>query len=396
MSPAKYNKGMVGGDLKAKSFWRGLNVFFSMVGALVIIGLIVVFVTNAAGIGTFISILGLIKTQSIYDLNSSKIFQGAAAGVVQTLDDPYSEYLDRSTWQDLKVRLDAKFGGIGVFILQDNSGRLKILSPLKGTPAYAAGIKSGDFITKINGETTNGMTQDEAIHLLKGDPGTQVIVTVYRQSDGEEHDFKIIRAIINVPSVEQKTLDEAGQIGYIKLSQFHSQSAEEMKETVEGFTRNDKVKGIILDLRDNGGGDFEAAVDIADLFLDEVPVVSAVDARGNKEVYQATMGKTPLPLVVLVNGDSASASEILAAALHDNKRALLVGQKTFGKGLVQTVFPLRDGGALKLTTQTYYTPLGTDINKIGIRPDYSVKNDPADKGDKQLLKAEELIKRQIY
>ncbi|MGE5391357.1 MAG: S41 family peptidase [Deltaproteobacteria bacterium] len=382
--------------MKAKNFWRGLNVFFSLIGALAVVGLIVVFVTNAAGISTFISVLGLIKTQSIYDLNSSRVFQGAAAGVVQTLDDPYSEYLDRTTWQDLKVRLDAKFGGIGVFILQDNSGRLKILSPLKGTPAYVAGIKSGDFITKINGESTNGMTQDEAIHLLKGDPGTQVVVTVYRQSDGQEYDFKIIRAIINVPSVEQKSLGDAGQIGYIKLNQFHSQSAGEMKEAVEGFGRDDKVKGIILDLRDNGGGDFEAAIDIADLFLDEVPVVSAVDARGNKEVFRASMGKTPLPLVVLVNGDSASASEILAAALQDNKRAMLVGQKTFGKGLVQTVFPLRDGGALKLTTQTYYTPNGTDINKIGIRPDYTVKNDPGESTDKQLLKAEELIKKQIY
>jgi len=382
--------------LKAKNFWRGLNVFFSMIGALAIIGLIVVFVTNTAGIGTFISVLGLIKTQSIYDLNSSKIFQGAAAGVVQTLDDPYSEYLDKVTWQDLKVRLDAKFGGIGVFILQDNTGRLKILSPLKGTPAYVAGIKSGDFITKINGKSTNGMTQDEAIHLLKGDPGTQVVVTVYRQSDAEEYDFKIIRAIINVPSVEKKTLDDARQIGYIKLSQFHSQSAKEMQEAVESFSRDDKVKGLILDLRDNGGGEFEAAVDIADLFLDEVPVVTAVDARGNREVYKASMGKTPLPLVILVNGDSASASEILAAALQDNKRAALVGQKTFGKGLVQTVFPLRDGGALKLTTQTYYTPRGTDINKVGISPDYTIKDNPSDTQDKQLLKAEEIIKKQIY
>jgi len=382
--------------LKAKNFWRGLNVFFSLIGALIVVGLIVVFITNTAGIGTFISVLGLIKTQSIYDLNSSKIFQGAAAGVVQTLNDPYSEYLDKPTYQELKVRLDAKFGGIGVFILQDDSGRLKILSPLKGTPAFAAGIKSGDFITKINGESTHGMTQDEAIHLLKGEPGTQVIVTVYRQSDGQEHDFKIIRAIINVPSVEEKTLDKAGQIGYIRLNQFHSQSAKEMKEAVESLTRDDKVKGLILDLRDNGGGDFEAAIDIADLFLDEVPVVSAVDARGNKEVYKASMGKTPLPLIVLVNGDSASASEILSAALQDNKRAVLVGQKTFGKGLVQTVFPLRDGGALKLTTQTYYTPRGTDINKIGIVPDYIVKNAASSAQDKQLLKAEELIKKQIY
>lgn len=382
--------------MKAKKFPRGLNIFLSIVGALTVLGLIIVFITNAAGIGTFISVLGLIKTNSIYDLDSSKIFQGAAAGVVETLNDPYSEYLDKTTYQELQVRLDAKFGGIGVFILQDDSGRLKILSPLKGTPAFAVGIKSGDFITKINGESTNGMTQDQAIHLLKGDPGTQVVVTVYRQSDGQEHDFKIIRAIIKVPSVEEKTLDNAKQIGYIKLSQFSSRSAEEMRDAINKLTQKDQVKGLILDLRDNGGGEFEAAINIADLFLDDALVVSAVDARGNKEYYRASSGKTPLPLVVLVNGDSASASEILAAALQDNKRAVLVGQKTFGKGVVQTVFPLRDGGALKLTNQRYYTPHGTDINKIGIHPNYAVKNDPNSSQDKQLLKAEELIKKQIY
>lgn len=382
--------------MKAKSIWRGLNVFFSVIGWLVTIGLILVFLTNAAGIANFIGVLGLIKSYSIYDLDSSKIFQGAAAGVVETLKDPYSEYLDKETWQELQVRLNAKFGGIGVYILQDDAGRLKILSPLKGTPAFNAGIKSGDYITKINDKSTNGMTQDEAVHLLKGEPGTQVIVTVYRQSDEQEREFKIIRANINVPSVEEKTLDNAKQIGYIKLSQFSSQSSKEMQEAVIQLVDKDKVKGLILDLRDNGGGEFEAAIQIADLFLDDVAVVSAVDARGNKEVYNASIGKITLPLVVLVNGDSASASEILSAALQDNKRAVLVGQKTFGKGLVQTVFPLRDGGALKLTTQRYYTPNGTDINKIGINPNYKVKNDPNSTQDKQLLKAEELIKKQIY
>lgn len=387
---------MVGADLKAKRFWQGLNVFFSLIGGLVVIGIIVVFITNAAGIGTFISVLGLVKSQSIYDLDSSKLFQGAAAGVVQTLKDPYSEYLDKETWQELQVHLNAQFGGIGVFILQDDVGRLKILSPLKNTPAFKAGIKSGDYITKINDKSTNGMTQDEAIRLLKGDPGTEVRVTVYRQSDGEEHEFKIVRAIINVPSVEEKTLDNAKQIGYIKLSTFSALSSKEMQDALVQLVDKDKVKGLILDLRDNGGGEFEAAINIADLFLDEVPVVSAEDARGTEEVYKAGMGKIALPLVVLVNGDSASASEILAAALQDNKRAKLVGQRTFGKGLVQTVFPLRDGGALKLTTQTYYTPNGRDINKVGIRPDYTVKNDPNSAQDKQLLKAEDLIKKQIY
>ncbi|WP_242848816.1 S41 family peptidase [Syntrophomonas palmitatica] len=382
--------------LKTKGIWRGLNGFFSLLGILTVVGLVFVFVSNAAGLGTFISVLGLIKTQSLYELDNSKLFQGAASGVVELLKDPYSEYLDPSTWQDLKVRLDAKFGGIGVYVLQDDSGRLKIFSPIKGTPAFEAGVKHGDIITKINGESATGMTQDEAIHLMRGDPGTQLLLTVFRQSEQKEYDFKIIREIINVPSVDGRMLDDASQIAYIQLNQFHANSAQEMESTVNNLVRDKKAKGIILDLRDNGGGDFDAAIKIADLFLDDVEVVSAKDTHGNKKVYRAASGKIAAPMVVLVNGDSASASEILAAALQDNRRAVLVGQKTFGKGLVQTVFPLRDGGALKLTTQKYFTPRGTDINEIGINPDYVVKNNPGKNEDLQLQKAEELLKKQIY
>lgn len=382
--------------MKKKSFLKGLVVFLSIMGALFVTGLVYIFLTNAGGLSTFISVLGLVKTQSLYDIDNSRVFEGAASGIVSSLNDPYSEYLDKDTWQDLKIRLDAKFGGIGVYILQDNQGRLKILSPIKGTPAYKEGIKHGDIIIKINDDSAVGMSQDEAVHLMRGDPGTQLTLSVYRESDGKEHTFRIVREIINVPSVEAKVLDSANQIGYISLNQFGTRSAEEIKTSVNDLVENKKVRGLILDLRNNGGGDFDVSIEIAGVFLDGDKVVSVADAQGNEKVYRASQGKVNVPMVVLVNEDSASASEILAAALQDNKRAVLVGKKTFGKGLVQTVFPLRNGGALKLTTQKYYTPAGIDINEVGITPDYVVENPANDSQDQQMEKAISVLKKQMY
>lgn len=382
--------------MKKNAFLKGVNTFLAVMGAMFVAGIVYIFLTNAGGLSTFIGVLGLVKTQSLYDIDNTNVFEGAASGIVASLNDPYSEYLDKNTWQDLQIRLDAKFGGIGVYILQDDQGRLKILSPIKGTPAFKEGIKHGDIITRINGESAVGMSQDEAVHLMRGDPGTQLLLSVYRGSDGKEHDFRIIREIINVPSVEARVIDSANQIGYISLNQFGSRSAEEMKESVNDLLDNKKVRGLILDLRNNGGGDFDVSIAIAGIFLDGDKVVSSVDAQGNEKVYQASKGKVDIPLVVLVNEDSASASEILAAALRDNQRAVLVGKKTFGKGLVQTVFPLRNGGALKLTTQKYYTPAGIDINEVGITPDYVVENNADEDKDLQLDKATSVLKKQIY
>jgi carboxyl-terminal processing protease len=380
--------------LKKNAFFKAINAFLAVAGAIFVVGMVYIFLTNAGGLSTFIGVWSLVKTQSLYDINDSKVFEGAAAGIVSSINDPYSEYLDKSTWQDLKIRLDAKFGGIGVYILQDDQGRLKILSPIKGTPAYKEGIKHGDIITKINDESAVGMSQDEAVHKMRGEPGTQLLLSVYRASDGKEHNFRIIREIINVPSVEAKVIDSANQIGYISLNQFGSRSAVEIKESLNDLLEDKKVRGLILDLRNNGGGDFDVSIDIAGIFLDGDKVVSNVDAQGNEKVYRASKGKVDIPLVVLVNEDSASASEILAAALRDNQRAVLVGKKTFGKGLVQTVFPLRNGGALKLTTAKYYTPSGIDINEVGITPDYVVEN--SDDQDLQLDKAISLLKKQVY
>ncbi len=380
-----------------RGFMKGLSIFFAIIGGIATALVLLLLLTNFTAVTTFFSVLGLVNTQSLYDSNSAGLINGATEGIVASLEDPYSRYLDPQTWQDLESKLEAKFGGIGVYVLQDDEGRHKIVSPIKDTPAFKAGIKNGDIIIGINGESTMNMSQDEVVHQMRGEPGTQLLLTVYRESDGKEYEFTIIREIINVPSVDAKVLDEVPGTGYIKLNQFHTLSAQEMADSLNVLLGENNIKGLILDLRDNGGGEFQASIAIASLFLKNgQEVVSVADSYGNETVHQATGQSVDIPLVVLVNGNSASASEILSGALQDNKRAVLVGEQTFGKGLVQTIFQLPDGGALQLTTQKYFTPNGTDINKIGITPDYVVEAAEDDTEDVQLQKAIELIKKQIY
>lgn len=380
-----------------RGWFKGLNIFFSIIGVVVSAVILLLLVTNFAAVSTFFSVLGLVNTQSLYDSNSDSLINGATEGIVASLEDPYSRYLDPVTWQDLESKLEAKFGGIGVYVLQDDEGRHKIVAPIKDTPAFKAGIKNGDIIIGINGASTMNMSQDEVVHQMRGEPGTQLVLTVYRESEGKDYELVIIREIINVPSVDASVLDEVPGTGYIKLNQFHTQSAREVADSLNSLVGENHIKGLILDLRNNGGGEFTASISIASLFLENgQEVVSVADSYGHKKVHQASGQSVALPLVVLVNGNSASASEILAGALQDNGRAVLVGEQTFGKGLVQTIFQLPDGGALQLTTQKYYTPNGNDINQIGITPDYIVESSEDDTQDLQLQKAVELIKKQLF
>jgi carboxyl-terminal processing protease len=285
------------------------------------------------------------------------------------------------------------FGGLGVYVVETEGGKITIVSPIQGTPAARTGLKNGDIITRIDGQSTYGMSQDDAVQLMRGEPGTQLTLSVFRTDLNQEFDFTIIREIINVPSVEDKIVSTDPLLGYIKLNQFDAHSAEEMAASINKMEAQN-AKGLILDLRDNGGGEFDAALAIADLFLGDTAVVSVKDAKGQETIHKANAGGDNTPLIVLVNKNSASASEILAGALQDNGRAILVGEKTFGKGVVQTLFPLPDGGALKLTTQKYFTPKGTDINAIGINPDYVIDNPATGDQDLQLERAIELLKPQ--
>ncbi len=382
--------------MKDNKILKGFYTFFALFGLLVFLSLAFVFISNGSSISSLLSVVGLLKTESLYKdkAQSDKLIEGATAGIVESLHDPYSKYLNKSQWQELKLQLNAEFGGIGVYVLELAEGKLGIVSPIKGTPAARAGLQNGDIIIRINGEIATHMSQDDAVHLMRGDPGTQLDLSVYRPSDEKEHEFKIVREIINVPSVEDKVIGDAAAIGYIKLNQFHARSTQEIIDSLNQLNKKD-IKGLILDLRDNGGGDFDASIAIADIFLEDKEVVSVKDARGKETEHRAEAGSFKLPMVVLVNGNSASASEILSGALHDNQRAILVGEKTYGKGLVQTVFPLRDGGALKLTTQKYFTPNGTDINEIGINPDFAVKNPQKGDQDLQLQQAIDILKEKI-
>jgi len=369
-----------------------------MAGLLAVIGLGVVLLTgyavgtNWSGWSTLFSVMGLIEAVSLNEPPADNMLEGATAGIIASLGDPYSRYLEKSQWEELQLQLNAEFGGIGVYVVETDDKKLTIVSPIKGTPAERAGLKNGDIVTQINGISTYGMSQDDAVHQMRGDPGTQLDIVVYRPEQSKEIDFKIIREIINVPSVEDKIVSQDPLLGYIKLNQFHARSAQEMAASVNKM-EGQQVKGLILDLRDNGGGDFDASVKIADLFLGESEVVSIKDAQQRETVHKAYAGASTIPMIVLVNKNSASASEILAGALQDNERAVLVGEKTFGKGLVQTVYPLADGGALKLTTQKYFTPDGTDINEIGINPDIVVQNADTGDVDLQLERAIEYFKQ---
>ncbi|MDD3022842.1 MAG: S41 family peptidase, partial [Syntrophomonadaceae bacterium] len=286
--------------MKNNRFFKALNYFFSLIGFLFITGIILAFVTNMGGIGTLLSVMGLMKTYGLNEINTSQAIQGATAGIVDALHDPYSKYLDEKTWKDLRERLEAKFGGIGVYVLQDNEGHLKVVSPIKGTPAYKEGVKHGDIIIRINGSSSINMSTDDAVHLMRGDPGTQLLLGVYRESDRREYDFRIVREIINVPSVEARVTERNKEIGYIILNQFHSRSAQEMTDSLKQLVEKDQIKGLIIDLRNNGGGDFDVSIAISSIFLNGEDVVSVADRQNNKTVHRASGGKIDIPLVLLV------------------------------------------------------------------------------------------------
>lgn len=377
--------------MKKSGLLKGVTVFFAAVGLLVSLLLVYFFVAYRGTLGSLVNLTLLIKTQALNPVDNSTLIQGAMRGMVNSLEDPYSTYLDRKQFEDLTIKIQASFGGIGIVVGADEENRFKVVAALKGTPAEQAGIKSGDIILRINGESTRGMNLDDAVEMMRGEPGTQVVIGVYRESTHKEYNYKIVREIINVPSVESKMLSGTPRIGYLHLLQFSATSPREVKEKINELL-DQKAQGLILDLRDNPGGDFEAALKIADIFLDKGVIVKVADHKGNETVHRASKGALNIPVVVLVNQGSASSSEILAGALKDHQVAPLVGEKTFGKGLVQTVYPLVGGDALKLTTDKYFTPDGTDINQIGIVPDYTVANTENDKLDLQLKRAEEILR----
>lgn len=379
--------------LKNNRFIKGCVIFFAIIGFLVTLTTSYLFITYRGSLTSLATETLLLKTKALKPADTLGLIRGAMRGMVDSLNDPYSAYLDPNQYRDLTIKIQATFGGIGIVVGADEENRLKVVSALKNTPAERAGIKSGDVITRINEDSTQGMSLDDAVRLMRGEPGTQVTVGVYRESERREYEFTITREIINVPSVESRLLQGDVPVGYVHLLQFTATSASEMEKAIHALVEQ-KARGLILDLRDNPGGDFQAALDIADLFLNDGVIVKVRNRYGREVVHEAHAGAFDMPFVVLVNGGSASSSEILAGALKDHGVAPLVGEKTFGKGLVQTVYPLAAGDALKLTTDKYFTPKGTDIDHVGIAPDYTV---PAGKNgeDQQLARAKSILLEEI-
>lgn len=320
-----------------------------------------------------VDVLQLVREQYVEEVDQKKLVYGAAAGIARTLD-PFSQFMEPEDHKEMKTETQGQFGGLGIRLgLRD--GWLTVITPMPDTPAYRLGILPGDKIVKIEGEVTQGLNVEDAVQKLRGKPGTKVTITIAREGDKETRDITITREIIKIQSVRSTLLD--GKIGYVKLNEFIETSETDMRKALKGLEQQG-MASLILDLRNDPGGLLTSAVDVTKLFLGDSKIITYTQGRAQPRQDFFSDGKAPysaLPMAVLVNGGSASGSEIVTGALQDHKRAVIIGSETFGKGSVQSVIPLDDGSALRLTVAKYYTPSGRSIHrdektkKGGILPD---------------------------
>ena len=331
-----------------------------------------IILTNVDNVGRLVHVMKLIRSDYLEKATTDQLVEGATKGIVDSLGDPYSTYMNAKENQELFQVLEGKFGGVGIVLSLKDPKKLVVLRPIKNSPAGKAGIQPGDVITKIDEADTISMEQDKAVGLMRGNPGTKVILGLYRESTKKSSTVSLTRENITVPTVEGEALPGSPDIAYINISQFASDTGTELKDTLNNMNIK-KFKGLILDMRYNHGGELNAAVQVASYFVPTGPVVYIVDKQGNIDTKMATGTYLGMPIVVLVNEESASAAEIVAGAIKDEKTATIVGVKTFGKGIVQTIFPLDSGTSVKLTTAKYLTPSKVSINKIGIEPDIKVE-----------------------
>jgi carboxyl-terminal processing protease len=317
-------------------------------------------------------VFAIVERNYVEPVKANNLINGAINGMLETLD-PHSNYMAPEVYKEMQTETRGSFGGIG-FEITIRDKVLTVVAPIEDTPASRAGIQSGDMILRIDGKSTKDMTLMEAVKLMRGPQGTQVTITVMRQGFTEPKDFTLTRAIIPIRSVRFKTLEPG--YGYIKVSQFIERTFSDLENALKKIESKEKpLKGLILDLRNNPGGLLEQAVKVADLFLESGMIVyteGRVEGQKMKFFVQKKEKVQEYPMIVLVNGGSASASEIVAGALQDQGRAVILGTQTFGKGSVQTIIPLEDGSALRLTTARYYTPNGRSIQAQGIAPDIAV------------------------
>ena len=322
-------------------------------------------------IDLFGEVLEKINNEYVDEVNQGDAMDAAINGVLQSLD-PYSAYMSPETLEYMKTETKGEFGGLGIEIGME-AGVVKVISPIDNTPASKAGVKAGDYIVKINDIQVQGKTLTEAVDLMRGPVGSDIEITIRRRGVKKSIIFKIKREIIKIESVKSELFDN--DVGYIRLTSFNENSSEQIKEKIKKFKKDKKVKHFILDLRNNPGGLLSQAIKISDFFLDNGEIVSTKSRKSNENrKWFAKKGDiiNGDTLVILINYGSASASEIVAGALKDHKRAILIGENTYGKGSVQSIIPLNNKGAIRLTVSKYYLPSGKSISEVGIIPDIEV------------------------
>ncbi len=330
-------------------------------------------------IDLFGEVLENIKKEYVDEVDQVEIMDSAINGVLQSLD-PYSAYMSPELFKEMQTDTRGEFGGLGIEIGME-SGVIKVISPIDDTPAAKAGIKAGDYIVKIGGEQVQGKSLIEAVKLMRGPVGTYIDLTVMRKKIKKPLEFRIVRQIIEVRSVSSKAIGEKKDLGYIRLKSFNENSDKQFLESVKNLEKKFKVKGYVLDLRNNPGGLLTQAINITDFFLEDGEIVSTKGRKVSEtRKFFARKGDEikGKPIIVLINNGSASASEIFAGALKDHKRAIIVGENSFGKGSVQSIIPLGNGGGMRLTISKYYLPSGKSISEVGVTPDILVEEENND------------------
>ena len=395
---------------RAAIFWAIILVIVTAFGTFVVTNTIAISLGNKVviaqkdfeAIKSMDKLMGLkeyIKSNYVEGAEDNKLIEGAIKGMFESLGDPYSVYMTKEEFKNFNETTKGSYGGIGVIVSRSEDGYVTVVAPIEDTPGEKAGLKTNDKIIKVDDKDIVGIDLEEAVALMKGKKGTKVTLTVMRDNVREPKIFEITREEIILKTVKSNMMENS--IGYIRITMFDEDTGSEFKKALKELT-SQNMKGLILDLRQNPGGFINQCVDVADELLDEGLVVYTEDNAKKREDYKSGKGKLEVPFVVLIDEGSASASEIVSGAVKDRKAGLLIGVKTFGKGLVQSIEQLKDGSGIKLTTQKYYTPNGISINKIGIQPDIEVKapepeegQNPEDVKDVQMERAVAELLKQI-
>ena len=325
-------------------------------------------------IDLFGEVLETIKKDYVDEVNQADIMDSAINGVLQSLD-PYSAYMSPKSFEGMQTDTKGEFGGLGIEIGME-LGVVKVIAPIDDTPASKAGIKSGDYIVRINDQQVQGKSQTQAVDLMRGPVGSEINLTIRRKNEKKSLEFKIKRAVIEVKSVEAKIVGGKNKIGYLRLKSFNENSSEQLLKNINKFEKKNNLNGYILDLRNNPGGLLTQAIGVTDFFLDNGEILST-KGRKVSETRRFFSKKGDVingkPLIVIINNGSASASEIVSGALKDHKRAIILGEKSYGKGSVQSIIPLKNGGGIRLTISKYYLPSGKSISEVGVLPDIFVE-----------------------